>query len=73
VDDAAWAKLAAADYSGPAALAALPLTERWVVSSLHQLVDRVTACQEDNDFSEAGQARLTGGVDRGVDRGDTST
>ncbi|KIY92089.1 valyl-tRNA synthetase [Monoraphidium neglectum] len=56
LDDAAWRDLAAADYSSPAALAGLPLTERWVVSSLHQLVDRVTACQEGEDFSEAGQA-----------------
>jgi len=58
VDDATWQRLSAADYSSPAALASLPLTERWVVSSLHQLVDRVTACQEGNDFSEAGQVRV---------------
>ena len=29
--------LAAADFSAPAALAGLPLTERWVVSALHQV------------------------------------
>ena len=60
VDDAEWARLAAADYSSAAALASLPLAERWVVSSLHKLVDKVTACQEANDFSEAGQVREGG-------------
>ena len=58
MDDAEWASLAAADYSSPQALASLPLTERWVVSSLHSLVDRVTTYQEDNNFSEAGQVRV---------------
>jgi hypothetical protein len=31
------AALARADFSAPAALAGLPLTERWVVSALHQV------------------------------------
>ncbi|GBF93255.1 valyl-tRNA synthetase [Raphidocelis subcapitata] len=56
VDDAGWAELAAADFSSPAALAALPLAERWVVSGTHELAAKVTAWQEANDFSSAGQA-----------------
>lgn len=46
VDDAEWQRLAAADFSSPAALEALPVAERWVVSSLHATVEAITAAQE---------------------------
>jgi valyl-tRNA synthetase len=55
VDDATWAALAAVDYSSPAALASLPLPERWAVSGVHALAERVTAAHEAHDFTEAGQ------------------
>ena len=51
-----WSQLAVADFSSQEAVAALPLTERWVVSATHQLVDRLTQAQEAYEFSEAGQA-----------------
>jgi valyl-tRNA synthetase len=54
--DESWAQLAAADFSSQEAVAALPLTERWVVSATHQLVDKVTLAQEEYEFSDAGQA-----------------
>ncbi|CAL8463583.1 g3117 [Coccomyxa elongata] len=50
------AALAAADFSRPDALAGLPLTERWMLSSLHQVVDRVTAAHEKLEFGETGRA-----------------
>lgn len=56
VSDQRWTELAVADFSAPGAVAALPLTDRWVVSATHQLVDRVTAAQDKYEFSEAGQA-----------------
>jgi valyl-tRNA synthetase len=56
VSDARWAELAVADFSAPGAVAALPLTDRWVVSATHQLVDRLTAAQDKYEFSETGQA-----------------
>lgn len=46
VDDAEWQRLAAADFSSPAALEALPVAERWVVSSLHATVEAITAAHE---------------------------
>jgi valyl-tRNA synthetase len=33
---AEWRSLAQADFSGPDSLQGLPLTERWILSSLHQ-------------------------------------
>lgn len=57
VDDAEWSQLAAADYHSAASLQGLPLAERWVLSRLHQTIDRVTDRFEKFDFSEAG--RLT--------------
>ncbi|KAK9845737.1 hypothetical protein WJX81_000915 [Elliptochloris bilobata] len=54
--EAELAELAAVDLSQPEALTGLPLAERWVLSELHQVVDRVTAAQERLDFGEAGRA-----------------
>ena len=42
-------------FSTAAGLATLPLPERWVVSRLHQVVERVTRCQSEFDFGEAGR------------------
>ena len=36
-DETEWEALRSADFSSPAAVAALPLTERWIVSLLHQV------------------------------------
>ena len=33
---AEWQSLAQADFSGPDSLQGLPMTERWILSSLHQ-------------------------------------
>lgn len=49
-----WKSLASVDYSSEEAVKKLPLAERWIVSSLHQLSKRVTECQENFDFSDAG-------------------
>ncbi len=55
-DEATWQALAAADYSTPGSAAALPLlSERWVVSALHEVVAKVTDKQERFDFGEAGR------------------
>ncbi len=35
--DAEWASLAAADFGGQGTLVGLPLAERWILSSLHQV------------------------------------
>ena len=35
VSDAEWEQLRDADFSAAASLAALPLTEHWIVSALH--------------------------------------
>ncbi|KAK9917842.1 hypothetical protein WJX75_008794 [Coccomyxa subellipsoidea] len=50
------AAAAAADFSRPESLAELPLAERWILSSLHQVVDRVTAAHERLEFGETGRA-----------------
>ncbi|EIE27636.1 valyl-tRNA synthetase [Coccomyxa subellipsoidea C-169] len=47
---------AAADFSRPESLAELSLSERWILSSLHQVVDRVTAAHERLEFGETGRA-----------------
>eukprot|EP00878_Enallax_costatus_P021804 GHUV01023109.1.p1 GENE.GHUV01023109.1~~GHUV01023109.1.p1 ORF type:complete len:685 (+),score=250.27 GHUV01023109.1:364-2418(+) len=58
VTDAEWQQLAAADFSSSSnsSWRDLSLSDRWIVSSLHQLIDQVTECQERYDFNEAGQA-----------------
>ncbi|WIA19379.1 hypothetical protein OEZ85_004004 [Tetradesmus obliquus] len=57
VSDAEWQQLSGADFSSSSSSwQGLSLSDRWVLSSLHQLVDQVTACQERFDFNEAGQA-----------------
>jgi valyl-tRNA synthetase len=50
------AALADARFDSADALARLPLAERWVVSRLHALVDRVHASHERYDFGDAGRA-----------------
>lgn len=56
VSDEEWQQLAAADFSSSSSSSwdGLCLSDRWILSSLHQLVDRVTALQEDYDFNNAG-------------------
>eukprot|EP00887_Chlorella_sp_A99_P007370 scaffold2.g7370.t1 len=54
-DGAEWARLAAADFSVPAAFDGLPLAERWVLSELHATAAAITAAQERYDFGEAGR------------------
>jgi len=48
-------QLAAADFSSQASLAGVPLTERWIVSTLHQVVARSTAAHEKLEMAEAGR------------------
>jgi valyl-tRNA synthetase len=42
-----------------AAIAKLPLAERWIVSKLNATVDHVTTAQDKYDFGEAGRATYT--------------
>lgn len=58
VSDSEWQALARADFSADGALTGLPLAERWILSSLHELVARVSARHERLDLSEAGQQSL---------------
>lgn len=53
-DSGEWARLASADFSSSSSWQGLCLSDRWILSSLHQLVDKVTAYQEDYDFNNAG-------------------
>jgi len=53
-DEAEWQAAAGADFSSPAALQALPLAERWIVSLLHKVVDDVTERHDKYDFNAAG-------------------
>lgn len=55
LDDREWQELAGADFSSPDALADLPLAERWIVSALHQVVDKSTTAHERHDFGDAGR------------------
>lgn len=50
-----WQSLAQADFSAPEALQGLPLTERWILSSLHQVAKRSTAAHEKLELAEAGR------------------
>ena len=50
------AALADARFDTRAALEALPLAERWIVSRLHALVDRVHVSHERYDFGDAGRS-----------------
>lgn len=54
-DGAEWAELQSASFSSAADLKALPLTERWVLSALHQVSDDCTTALERMDFSAAGR------------------
>ena len=47
--------LADVDFSRVDSILSLPVVERWIISRLHQLVDRMTALQERYDLSEAGR------------------
>jgi valyl-tRNA synthetase len=53
--DGERAALADARFDSPEALARLPLAERWVVSRLHAVVDRVHVSHERYDFGDAGR------------------
>ena len=44
------------ETTDPNALAALPTPEAWIISRLHETVDRVTAAHDRYDFGEAGRA-----------------
>ncbi|CAG9467326.1 unnamed protein product [Pedinophyceae sp. YPF-701] len=55
VSDADYEALRGATVTDPAEIAALPLTERWIVSATHRCVDRVTALLEKLDMGEAGR------------------
>eukprot|EP00894_Picocystis_sp_ML_P004177 jgi/Pico_ML_1/54694/g569.t1 len=48
--------LVARKFDTSASLADLPLAERWIVSSLHMLVDHVSECNDRHDFGESGRA-----------------
>ncbi|CAL5223969.1 g6577 [Coccomyxa viridis] len=54
--DSELAELAAAEFSTSQSLAELPLVERWILSALHQVLDRVTAAHEKLEFGESGRA-----------------
>lgn len=56
LDTAERCALADASFRDPASLAKLPLAERWIVSKVHEEVDRITDCNEKYDFGEAGRA-----------------
>ncbi|KAK9812933.1 hypothetical protein WJX72_005989 [[Myrmecia] bisecta] len=56
LEDEQFQQLSQADFSQPGRMESLPLAERWVVSSLHRVVDEVTAAQERFDFGETGRA-----------------
>lgn len=45
----------ASEYSSADSLARLPLTERWVISALHQVVNRSTAAHDKLELAEAGR------------------
>ncbi|KAK9846098.1 hypothetical protein WJX84_007187, partial [Apatococcus fuscideae] len=55
VDQERWHSLETADFSQPESLQELPLTERWILSATHQVVDEVTAAQERLDFGAVGR------------------
>ncbi|CAM6010330.1 unnamed protein product [Sphagnum balticum] len=55
-DEAAWKCLQDYQFDTEAALGGLPLTDRWVVSKLHALVDAVTTDYERLFFNEAARA-----------------
>jgi len=43
-------------FDTPESIADVPLVERWIVSSLHELIDHVSACNDRHDFGESGRA-----------------
>lgn len=43
-------------FDTPESITDLPLVERWIVSSLHGLIDHVSACNDRHDFGESGRA-----------------
>ncbi|KAL3143467.1 hypothetical protein ABBQ38_002278 [Trebouxia sp. C0009 RCD-2024] len=55
LDEEEWSGLAQADFSSPGALHQLPLPERWVLSALHQVIDRSSTAHERHDFGDAGR------------------
>lgn len=55
-DTSAWEHIREHKFDTEAAVASLPLAERWVVSKLHELVDSVTTDYERFFFNEAGRA-----------------
>eukprot|EP00884_Botryococcus_braunii_P003795 jgi/Botrbrau1/13416/Bobra.0082s0022.1 len=50
-----WERLADADLSSQEAFRSLSVPDRWILSTLHQTVDRVTAALERLDFGEMGR------------------
>ena len=56
LSDADRAALADARFDTPEALAQLSLAERWIVSRLHALIDRVHVSHERYDFGDAGRS-----------------
>lgn len=58
VDDSEWSQLSTADFSSPSHLAGLPLTERWVISSLHEVrhehVDMTSSRADRTDVADHG-------------------
>jgi len=53
-DETEWEAAVSADFSKPEELAKLPLSERWVVSLLHQTIDSVTERFDKYDYNQAG-------------------